>query len=107
MAQVKEDATKYALAADTESRSENAISLRTTDDQEVGMLKFDYTDNTLIFQVTGEIPLSHIKDAEIRTRDGKIIPGDVSVEGKSRLVLLRKKKVLPKDVSQITLTMAE
>ena len=107
MAQVKESAAKYARAADTESRAENAISLRTTDDQEVGTLDFDYTNNTLILQVTAEIPLSHIKETEIRTRDGKVIPGDVSVEGKSRLVLLRKKKVLPKNVSQITLTMAE
>ena len=107
MTQVKEPAAKYALAADTEFRSKNAILLRTTDGQEVGALEFDYTDNTLILQVTGEIPLSHIKEAEIRTRDGKVIPGGVSVEGKSRLVLLKKKKVLPKDVSQVTLTMAE
>ena len=107
MAQVKEGAAKYTRAADTESRTENAISLRTTDDQEVGMLDFDFNAGALILQVTGDIPLKRIQNAEIQTRDGKILSGEVSVEGKNRLVLLRKKKVLPKDVSQITLTMAE
>lgn len=107
MAQVKEPTPGYALAADTESRPKTAISLRTTDDQEVGTLDFDYKEGTLILQVTGDIPLKRVQEVEIQTRDGKILPGEVSVEGKSRLVLLRKKKVFPKDISQITLTIAE
>src|SRR3990172_12424203 len=41
-AQVKEPDAKYALAADTESRPKTAISLKTTDDQEVGTLEFDF-----------------------------------------------------------------
>ena len=106
-AQVKEGAAKYARAADTESRTKGAISLRTSDDKAVGTLDFDFNAGALILQVTGDIPLKRIQDAEIQTRDGKILSGEVSVEGKNRIVLLRKKKVLPKDVSQITLTMAE
>lgn len=106
-AQVKEPTPGYALAADTESRPKTAISLRTTDDQEVGTLDFDYKEGTLILQVTGDIPLKRVQEAEIQTWDGKIHSGEVSVEGKSRLVLLRKKKVFPKDVSQIILTIAE
>ena len=107
IAQVKEPTPKYALAADTESRSTKAISLRTDDDQEVGTLDFDYKDGTLILQVTGDLPLKRVQEAEIQTRDGKILSGEVSVEGKNRLVLLKKRKIFPKDVSQITLTMAE
>ncbi|MGI0015502.1 MAG: addiction module antidote protein [Nitrososphaera sp.] len=103
--QVKEPAAKYALAADSESRTKSAISLRTSDDNEVGTLEFDYNAGALILQVTGDIPLKRVQEAEIQTRDGKILSGGVSVEGKNRLVLLRKKKIFPKDVSQITLSM--
>ena len=106
-AQVTEDAAKYALAADTESRTKSAISLRTSDEKEVGTLDFDFNAGALIFQVTGDIPLKRIQDAEIQTRDGKILSGDISPEGKNRLVLLRKKKIFPKDISQITLSIME
>ena len=106
MTQVKEPTTKYALAADSESRTISAISLRTSDDKEVGTLDFDYSAGALILQVTGNIPVKRIQEAEIQTRDGKILSGVVSVEGKNRLVLLRKKKIFPKDISQITLLMA-
>ena len=107
MTQVKEPTPKYALAADTESRTKSAISLRTSDDKEVGTLDLDYKEGALILQVTGDVPVKRVQEAEIQTRDGKIFSGGVSVEGKNRLVLLRKKKLFPKDVSQITLTMAE
>jgi probable addiction module antidote protein len=103
--QVKEPAAKYALAADSESRTKSAISLRTSDDNEVGTLDFDYNEGALILQVTGDISLKRVQEAEIQTRDGKILSGGVSVEGKNRLVLLRKKKIFPKDISQITLSM--
>ena len=56
MTQVKEPAAKYALAADSESRTKSAISLRTRDDKEVGTLEFDYSAGALILQVTGDIP---------------------------------------------------
>ena len=106
MTQVKEPAAKYALAADSESRTKSAISLRTSDDNEVGTLDFDYNEGALILQVTGDIPLKRVQEAEIQTRDGKILSGGVSLEGKNRLVLLRKKKIFPKDISQITLSIA-
>jgi probable addiction module antidote protein len=106
MTQVKEPAAKYALAADSESPTKSAISLRTSDDNEVGTLEFDYADGTLVFQVTGDIPLGKVQEAEIRTRDGRTLTGKVSVQGKNRLVLLKKQKLFPKEVSQITLTMA-
>jgi probable addiction module antidote protein len=106
MTQVKEPAAKYVLAADSESRTKSAISLRTSDDNEVGTLDFDYNEGALILQVTGDIPLKRVQEAEIQTRDGKIFSGGVSVEGKNRLVLLRKKKIFPKDISQITLSIA-
>ncbi len=107
MTQVKEPAAKYALAADSESRTQSAISLRTSDDKEVGTLDFDYKEGALILQVTGDLPLKRVQEAEIQTRDGKILVADISVQGKNRLVLLRKKKVFPEDVSQIVLTMAK
>ena len=107
IAKAKKPTHEYALAADTEALSKKAIVLRTTDDLEVGELDFNYMDSTLILQVTGDLPLKRVQEAEIETRDGKILPGEVSVEGKSRLILLRKQKVFPKDVSQITLTMVE
>jgi probable addiction module antidote protein len=106
MTQVKEPAAKYALAADSESRTKSAISLRTSDDNEVGTLDFDYSEGALILQVTGDIPVKRIQEAEIQTRDGKILSGEVSQEGTNRLVLLRKTKIFPKDISQITLMMA-
>lgn len=106
MVHVKEPAAKYALAADSESRTKSAISLRTSDDNEVGTLDFDYNEGALILQVTGDIPLKRVQEAEIQTRDGKTLSGGVSVEGKNRLVLLRKKKIFPKDISQITLSIA-
>ena len=105
-AQVKEPGTKYALAADSESHAKSPISLRTSDGNDVGTLEFDFNKGALILQVTGDVPVRRVQEAEIQTRDGKILSGEVSVEGEKRLVLLRKKKVLPKDVSQITLTMA-
>jgi probable addiction module antidote protein len=108
MTRVKEPAAgKYALAADSESRAQGAISLRTSDDNEVGTLDFDYSEGALILQVTGNIPLERIQEAEIQTCDGKTISGEVVKKGKNRVVLLRKKKIFPKDISQITLVMAE
>jgi probable addiction module antidote protein len=107
MTQVKEPAAKYALAADSESRTKSAISLRTSDDNEVGTLDFDYSEGALILQVTGDIPLKRVQDVEIQTRDGKILSGEVSFEGKNRLVLLRQKRISPKDISQITLSIVE
>jgi probable addiction module antidote protein len=106
MAQVKEPAAKYALAADSESRTKSAISLRTSDGKEVGTLDFDYNAGLLVLQVTGDVPLKRVQEAEIQTRDGKILSGGVSVEGKNRLVVLRKKKIFPKDIAQITLSIA-
>jgi probable addiction module antidote protein len=107
MTQVKEPAAKYALAADSESRTKSSISLRTRDDNEVGTLEFDYNAGALILQVTGDIPQKKVQEAEIQTQDGKVYSGGVSIQAKNRLILLSKKHVSPKDVSQITLTMAE
>jgi len=106
MTQVKEPAAKYALAADSESHPKSPISLRTSDDKEVGTLGFDSNKGALILQVTADVPVKRVQEAEIQTRDGKLYSGEVSVEGKNQLVLLRKKKIFPKDVSQITLKMA-
>ena len=106
-AQVKEPGAKYALAADSESRVKSPISLRTTDDKEVGTLEFDFNKGALILQVTGDVPVKRVQEAEIQTRDGKIHSGEVSVGGKNQLVLLRKTRVFPNEVSQITLTMTE
>jgi probable addiction module antidote protein len=107
MTQVKEPAAKYALAADSESRPKSAISFRTHEDTEVGTLEFDYSAGALILQVTGDIPQKKVQEAEIQMRDGKVHSGSVSIQAKNRLVLLSKEHVSPKDVSQITLTMAE
>ncbi len=107
MTQVKEPAANYALAADSESRIKSAISLRTSDDREVGTLNFDYSEAALILQVTGDIPVKRVREVEIQTRDGKTLSAEVSLEGKNRLVLLRKKKIFPKDVSQIALVTVE
>ena len=103
---VKEAPAKYALAADSESRTKSAILLRTSDENEVGTLDFDYSEGALILQVTGNIPVKSVQEAEIQTRDGKILSGEVSQEGTNRLVLLRKTKIFPKDISQITLVIA-
>jgi len=105
--QVKETAAKYALAADSESRTKRVISLRTTDDKEAGTLDFDYSAGALIFQVTGDIPAKSVTEAKIQTRDGKMFSAELSLEENNRLVLLRQKKILPKDVSEVTLIMAE
>ena len=107
LTQVKEPAAKYALAANSQSRNKSAISLRTSDDNEVGTLEFDYNAGALIFQVTGDIPQKKVQEAEIQTQDGKVYSGGVSIQAKNRLILLSKKHVSPKDVAQITLTMAE
>ena len=107
MAQVKEDAAKYDLAADSELRAKSVITLRTSDDKEVGTLDFDYNVGALILQVTGDIPVKRVQEAEIQTRDGKSLSGKVSLEGKNRLVLLRKQKIFPKDISGVTLSMVE
>ncbi|MGE5303590.1 MAG: addiction module antidote protein [Alphaproteobacteria bacterium] len=106
MTQVKDPAAKYSLAADSESRTKGSISVRTSDDREVGTLDFDYNEGALVLQVTGDIPVKEIQEAQIQTRDGQTLSGEVSLEGKNRLVLLRKKKLFPKDISQITLVMA-
>jgi len=106
-AQVKEPGAKYALAADSEARAKSPISLRTSGDKEMGTLEFDFGKGVLILRATGDVLVKRVQEAEIQTRDGKILSGEVSVEGENRLVLLRKKKIFPKDVSQITLTMAE
>ena len=103
---MKEPATRYAIAAESQSRTKSTISLRTSDDNEVGTLTFDDTEGTLILQATGNIPVKRIQAAKIQTRDGKTVSGKVSLAGKDRLVLLRKKKIFPKDISQITLVMA-
>ena len=106
-AQVKEPTSQYALAADTDYHQKTQTVLRMSDDKEVGVLEFDYTDSSLVFHVTGDIPYREVQKAEIRTGDGRTLTGKVSQQGKNRLVLLKKQKVFPKDVSQITLTMVE
>jgi probable addiction module antidote protein len=104
--QIRGPAAKYALAADSESRTKSEILVRTSAENEVGTLDFDYSEGALILQVTGNIPVKSVQEAEIQTRDGKILSGEVSQEGTNRLVLLRKTKIFPKDISQITLVMA-
>ena len=106
VAHVKEPSIPYALAAETESRTKSAI-LRTGDNKEVGTLSFDYGEGTLILQVTGQISANRVQEAEIQTADGATLPARISVEGENRLVLLRKAKVFPKDISKVILTMAE
>jgi hypothetical protein len=104
---VKEPGASYALAAETESPTKSAITLRTSDDNEVGTLSFDYAAGALILQVTGQISANRVQEAEIQTGDGRTLPAKISLEGKNRLVLLRKAKVFPKDVSIVTLSMAD
>jgi probable addiction module antidote protein len=106
-AQVKEPAPQYSLAADTDPRQKIQTVLRTFDNKEAGTLEFDYTDGTLVFYVTGDIRLGAVHEVEIQTQDGRTLTGEALVQGKNRLGLLRKKKVFPKDVSQITLTVVD
>ena len=101
---VKEPTRKYALAADTADGSKGAISFRMPDDKEVGTLDFDYRNGTLFLQLTGDIPFLPVREAELQTRDGRIVSRRVSVEKENRLVLVRKEKIFPKDVLQITLS---
>jgi probable addiction module antidote protein len=107
MRQVKEPNREYALAADTSAGSKSAISFRTADDQEAGTLDFDYRNGTLFLQLTGDIPLGLVREAELQTRDGRSVPAGVSVEEKNRLVLLRKTRIFPREVLQITLSTEE
>jgi probable addiction module antidote protein len=107
VAHVKEPSIPYALAAETGSRTTSTVTLRTSDDKEVGTLSFDYGEGSLILQVTGQISVDRIKDAEIQTCDGRTLPAKISMEGNNRLVLLKKAKVFPKDVSIVTLAMAD
>ncbi len=102
--QVKEAMSQYALAADTDSTEKTEILLRTPDDKEIGRLEFDDTDGALLMRVTSDLPLKEVKQAEIRTNDGQVLTSQVSMEEKHCLVLLRKKKVSPENVAQITLT---
>jgi probable addiction module antidote protein len=104
MGQVKEPAREYALAADTSARSEGAIPFRTEDDQVLGMLDFDYKKGVLFLRLSGDIPLGPVCDAELRLQDGKSVPAEVDLEEKNRLVLLRKAKIFPRQVLQITLS---
>ena len=107
IAHVKEPAATYDLAADTESGAKAAVSVRTTKDKDVGTLTFDFSAGALVLQVTGDLPLKRVQEVEIQTRDGKILSGEVSFEGNNRLVLLRQKRIFPKDISQITLSIVE
>jgi probable addiction module antidote protein len=107
IAHVKEPAATYAIAADTESRAKAAVSVGTTEDKDVGTLTFDFSAGALVLQVKGDIPLKRVQNVEIKTQDGKILSGEVSLEGKNRLVLLRQKRIFPKDISQITLSILE
>ncbi len=104
MGQVKEPTREYALAADTSTGSVGAIPFRTADDQEVGTLDFDYRNGTLFLQLSGDIPLGPVREAELQIQDGKSVPAEVSLEEKNRLVLLRKAKIFPRQVLQITLS---
>jgi len=104
MGQVKEPTREYALAADTSARSKGAIPFRTTDDKEMGTLNLDYKNGFLFLQLTGDIQIKPVREAEIQTRDGRIVSGEVSVEEKNRLVFLKKVRIFPKDVLRITLS---
>jgi probable addiction module antidote protein len=107
VAHVKEPSVPYALAAETESRPKSVISLRASDGNELGTLSFDYGAGALILHITGQVSVDRIKEAEIQTGDGKTLSAKISVEGNNRLVLLKKAKVFPKDVSIVTLSMAD
>ena len=83
MAQVKEDAAKYALAADSESRAKSPISLRTTDDKEVGTLEFDFNKGALILQVTGDVPVKGFKKRKSKHGMARYIPEKFRWEGRT------------------------
>jgi probable addiction module antidote protein len=106
-AHVKEPAASYALAAETEARTKSVITLRTIDDNEVGTLSFDFAAGALVLEVKGPISANRVQEAEIQTSNGRTLAATISVEGTNRLVLLRKAKVFPKDVSKLTLSMAD
>ena len=103
MGQVKEATCEYALAADTSIRSKGAIAFGTTEDQEVGTLEFDYKEGALFLQLTGDIPVSPVREAELQISDGRKVTRGVTVGEKNRIVLLKKERIFPKDISQITL----
>jgi probable addiction module antidote protein len=104
MAQVKEPKHEYALAADTSAPLKGAIPFRTADDQELGALAFDYRKGTLFLQLSEDIPIGPVCEAELQLEDGKFVPAEVELEEKNRLVLLRKEKIFPRQVQQITLS---
>jgi hypothetical protein len=105
MGRVKESAREYALAADTSARLEGPIPFKTTDDQEMGTLDFDYKKGSLFLQLAEYVPLGPVREAELQLQDGRSVPAvGVSVDEKNRLVLLRKTRISPREVSQITLS---
>jgi probable addiction module antidote protein len=105
MGQVKESAREYALAADTSACLEGAIPFKTADDQEMGTLDFDYKKGNLFLQLAEYVPLGPVREAELQLQDGRSVPAvGVSVDEKNRLVLLRKTRISPREVSQITLS---
>ncbi len=105
MGQVKESAREYALAADTSARLERAIPFKTADNQEMGTLDFDYKKGILFLQLAEYVPLGPVREAELQLQDGRSVPAvGVSVDEKNRLVLLRKTRISPREVSQITLS---
>jgi len=105
MAQVKEPKHEYALAADTSAPLKGPIAFRTVDDQELGTLDFDYKKGILFLQLAEDVPLGPVRKAELQLQDGRSVPAvGVSVDEKNRLVLLRKTKISPREVSQITLS---
>ena len=95
LTQVKEPAARYAHPSGSQSRTKSAISLRTSDDNEVGTLDFDDTEGTLMFQVTGDIPVKRIQAAKIQTRDGKTVFRKSFVGRKESLSLASQKENLP------------
>ncbi|MCI0412188.1 hypothetical protein L0222_05215, partial [bacterium] len=103
----KQQLPNYRLAADSDSNEKTETLLLTPDDKEVGALEFDYKNGALILHVRSDISLKELKQAEILTKDGKTVVSEISIEGEDRIVLLRKMKLYPKDVSQITLALAE
>lgn len=105
MRQVKESAREYALAADTSVPLEGAIPFKMADDREMGTLDFDYKKGILFLQLAEDFPLGPVREAELHLQDGRSVHAvEVSVDAKNRLVLLRKTKISPREVSQITLS---
>jgi probable addiction module antidote protein len=101
---IDESPSDYALAADTRATSNSSITFMSEDNQEVGILNFDYRTSALFLQLTGDISLGKILKAEIITKDNKIISGELPVEDRHRLVLCKKERIFPRDVAQITLS---